>query len=1517
MSNAPAQYIMPEEEGEDICDQIERLAMEAFEEDPGSYPRPSFGWGKGSMHTAVPPQIDINFSGSQFETWQRQWEAFLNGCCNNVHPTKVAAFIKAKLDEAMSKNLQNWIYSQQTLRNAKPSAIIRAIKDRVFDRASVLTIVYRTLLKIQGEREPIEDIIVENNEVIRHFLAVYGRAEEALGVLMLLVRCRTLEIRQKLLQDQDRSYDDLCQLAKNYEAQHLHAANIYNIAATTIHQTHNVDETLYAGQPGRGRGQFRGRGGQRGGRGGNRGGQGGFQKRSGRSTSSSRSKSQTRGCGRCGDENRHPQDQCPAAGKTCKRCQKVGHFSHVCRSTLNNSGSSHRSQSRGRDSTKKTGPNSGQSNTVEEDVSWIGMIELQENEEQNQNLNTLVKEEEETPKAVISPKKRWIEQANAATTPKNVVKADNNVTPLSTINATLADTAGHQVEVEGLPDTGANVNIMPLSIAKKFNVKKGSFKGPKCANGASMNVIGTVTTDVIANDVMVTDVHWRVSDAHRLIMGQSLVKQLGLIPEDFPFIQVNQATAGNEEPSTLEATTTPVEICNDAEINALATKYPEIFCGRVTLMKGKPAKIELSPDAIPTSAGHFRTIADALLEPLKREIDTQMDAGILTKLEEKPDASKYWLHPIVVVPKKGTKDVRLCVDFKKLNKFCLRPTNPQKTPLETVRSLPKGERYFAVFDALKGYHQVPLDEESQMKTAFYTPFGIYAYKSLPMGYAASQDIFTDRFGNAVDSVVQARVTEDCLITATDRPMFLRRIEAFFQKCKEHGIVLGKKKCQIGSEVIFGGFKLDSSGYSLDPALHDAIRKFPPPTTITELRSFMGLINQTTTFTDKIAECVTPLKDLLKKKSDFVWTGEHQEIFEKAREELANVKHLAYFDHRRKTRLYTDASRLNGLGFVLKQLQDDQTWRVVQAGSRFLTSAETRYAMVELELLAIAWACKKAAPFVEGIDFKIFTDHKPLIPILNDYALSDIENKRLQRLKMKLEGLRFEAHHIAGKQNVEADAYSRAPANQPTKEDEIDEEELSAIKTSTEVLEQLNMVTEEDAKDATALRCHAFEANMVDLLAEEIRLAGETDEEYRQLKVWMYGSKHPPPQDVVEPNMEVYVKEWGHLYFDENGLICHDGRVLIPKVLRPRYLEYLVQLHASAGKMKARARKTIWWPFMNKHIDDKARSCPTCIERSPSKRPEPTKPRSPAQYPFQILHADLAQYGGVQFLIVIDQFSGWPTVRRLGRDAPTSKIIEEFMKISEQFGLPETIFSDGGPQFTSKEFEDFVKVLKIDHDTSSPHYPQSNGIAENGVKAMKRLLHCTFDPKAGTVNPEWMKSMLLYRNTPWGPSKLSPAEVLFGRVLRDGIVASKDQYIPKHKAAVEKGIFEVRRYKDNLIAMDLRPGKSFMTGESVVVQDHVTKRWTIKAVIDGPGKNDREYWVKTEAGGRLRRNRRFIRRAATPRLPIITPEDINSTPREPKKLRFDANVKDETNAKEKLPRRSSRKRRPVQRYQAQK
>jgi len=1476
LGNIPKQYVREEGHKEDICDAIESAAMEAYNNDRGHYgPPPAFGWGRGNMSTREPPKIDLNTTGSQFEAWMRQWEAHLNSCTNDVHPLKVRAFLKAQLDKAMTVGLSSWVYSQANLKDARPSEIIQAVKNRVFDRASVLTMAYKTLMRMQGDKEPIENVVMENNEVIRHFLAVYDNAENALGVLFLLIRCRTLQIRQRLLQDQEKSYDQLVQVAKNFEAQQGHAKDLYNIATSTIQQTHQTEQNeanVVHRNQGKNCGKSRGR--------------------SQSNWNRSRSRSKNPNCGWCGTaNNRHPKEQCPARDKTCGKCKKIGHFTKVCRSR--DRSQSLPDQQRGRSTEARSGPNSRnwqQGNEVETQSNElnIGMLEM----------DSRGSEEIEQTKTA---------QANTVQLkPKKNKKADNTIIPLSTVTAHLSDSSGHQTEVQALPDTGANVNIMPIETAKKFKYNKQDAKGPKCANGAQLHVVGEVITDVIVNDVMITDVKWHVADAHRLILSRKLIQQLGLIPSEFPFVQANNLENGNktEEQNNTQmgSSTAPqnIVVCNDDEVNRIASKYPEVFCGKVTMMKGQPATIELSPDATPTSIGHFRTISDAYLQPLKKELDTQVEAGIIEKLENKPEAAKYWLHPIVVVPKKGTQDIRLCVDFRKLNKFCLRPVNPQKTPLETVRSLPKGEKYFAVCDALKGYHQVPLDEESKLKTAFYTPFGIYVYRSLPMGYAASQDIFTDRFGNAVDDLVQARVTEDCLITATDRQMFLKRIENFFKRCKEAGIVLNHKKVQIGSEVVFGGFKLNEEGYCLDPSLHDAIRKFPTPTNLTELRSFLGLINQTTSFTDKIAELASPLKELLKKKVDFVWTPEHQEAFEKARKELAEVKNLAYFDHRRPTKLFTDASRLNGLGFVVKQLQEDHTWRTVQAGSRFLTSAETRYAMVELELLAIAWACKKAAPFLEGIKFLILTDHKPLLPILNDYSLAEIENKRLQRLRMKLNGLRYEAHWVQGKENVEADALSRAPACQPTPEDEIDEEEIAELKTSKEAIAVLSCI--EVNNEWIQPECPEFEACMVDQMAEEIRIAGEKDEDYRIVKGWL-SQKYPPPRTAIEPQVDPYYRELERFSIDDNGLLCYEDRVVVPKPLRARYLDYLVNLHASPEKMKSRARKSIWWPFMANDISHKWRTCETCVERSPSVKKEPTKPRAPTSYPFQVVHMDLASYSGHQFLITVDQFSGWPVVKHLGKDAPTSRITQCLLQMFEQFGLPENIFSDGGPQFTSFEFQEFCDKWQISHETSSPHHPQSNGIAENAVKAMKKLLHCTYDPKTGSVlNDEWVKAIMLYKNTPWGPSKLSPSEVLFGRILRDGVVAKFEEYLPKHQEAVKKRRDEVQRYIDGIQKLRSQQ-KPLQKGEPVFVQDPQTKRWTLKGVIIGPGKNEREYMVQMQNGGRWRRNRKFLKRQGV--AVKATQPSVDNTASGDRKVRFS----------DEEPRRSTRVRHQPDRFQA--
>ncbi len=155
--------------------------------------------------------------------------------------------------------------------------------------------------------------------------------------------------------------------------------------------------------------------------------------------------------------------------------------------------------------------------------------------------------------------------------------------------------------------------------------------------------------------------------------------------------------------------------------------------------------------------------------------------------------------------------------------------------------------------------------------------------------------------------------------------------------------------------------------------------------------------------------------------------------------MAVIPDLAFYDPSRPTSLAVDASLLNGLGFILKQQNESGTWHVVQAVSRFLRPPETRYAMIELECLAASWGMKQSRQFLEGLpNFELVTDHRPLVPILNDYALDKLDNPWLLRLRVKMARYNFTARWIPGHRNIEADALSRSPISPGAPSDELGE-----------------------------------------------------------------------------------------------------------------------------------------------------------------------------------------------------------------------------------------------------------------------------------------------------------------------------------------------------------------------------------------------------------------------------------------------------------------------------------------------
>ena len=180
------------------------------------------------------------------------------------------------------------------------------------------------------------------------------------------------------------------------------------------------------------------------------------------------------------------------------------------------------------------------------------------------------------------------------------------------------------------------------------------------------------------------------------------------------------------------------------------------------------------------------------------------------------------------------------------------------------------------------------------------------------------------------------------------------------------------------------------GYQVDPSITAAITLFTSPTTHTELSSFLGLVTQLTSGTNTIAELITPFRPLLSTKNEFMWTTEHDQALTKVKECLMTTPVLAFFDVTKATRICTDASR-QGLGFIMQQQTAEGQWYLIQAGSCSLTDAEARYAVIELELLAIMWAIWKCRVFLMGMQhFDVITEHNPLISILNHQTLTILD-----------------------------------------------------------------------------------------------------------------------------------------------------------------------------------------------------------------------------------------------------------------------------------------------------------------------------------------------------------------------------------------------------------------------------------------------------------------------------------------------------------------------------------------------
>ena len=454
------------------------------------------------------------------------------------------------------------------------------------------------------------------------------------------------------------------------------------------------------------------------------------------------------------------------------------------------------------------------------------------------------------------------------------------------------------------------------------------------------------------------------------------------------------------------------------------------------LMSGTPPlELFINKDARPVACHKPSQIPIHFKDQVEKELRRDVKLGVLEEVP--PNTPTTWCSRMVIQTKKSGKPRRV-IDLQPVNKCAVRQTYSGGSPFEIVSEVPPNT-FRTTMDAWNGYHSVPIKEEDRDVTTFITPWGRFRYRTTPQGFLAAQDGYNHRFDLITrDFEHKRRCVDDSIIWGdTIEEIFLRTCE-YLSLTGNAGIIMNPEKFVFGRKKLeFIGFELTEEGIEPSKEILKSIKNFPKLKNLPGIRSWFGLVEQVSWAFSK-TEVMSPIRHLLSPNVEFNWDDEIDRAFEASKDMIIEAikKGVRTFDPAKTTCLATDWCT-EGIGFCLLQktctCKDltptccKQGWKLVFCGSRFTSPAESRYSPVEGETLAVAWSLRKARYYVAGCEGLIIAvDHKPLLGLLNDKALDQIENNRLCKLKEKTMSYRFNITHVPGLKNKIADAESRYP-----------------------------------------------------------------------------------------------------------------------------------------------------------------------------------------------------------------------------------------------------------------------------------------------------------------------------------------------------------------------------------------------------------------------------------------------------------------------------------------------------------
>jgi hypothetical protein len=756
-----------------------------------------------------------------------------------------------------------------------------------------------------------------------------------------------------------------------------------------------------------------------------------------------------------------------------------------------------------------------------------------------------------------------------------------------------------------------------------------------------------------------------------------------------------------------------------ASVKQLCLKYKDIFSASVKVDPARVSPFEIEVDGtewkIPASRRAPRPQSHEKTAALKGMVEDMLRLGVI-RHSNAAHASQ-----VLLVVKKNTKKLRLCIDYRELNEICKTDSWPIPNVLDLLNRIgDKKPKFFGIMDLTSGYHQAPLYPDSRKLSAFVTAFGIFEWNRVPMGLKAAGSYFqrtmvTQVLAGLIFNICECYL-DDVITYGESEGEFVTNLEAVFARLRQFNVTLNPAKCKFGmSEIEYVGHVINVEGRTFTRDKLDSVVNFPKPKSQKDMKSCLGLANYFRLHIRNHTEVVGPLEATVnpyKKGQPIHWDTTMDKAFEDIKAMIDVCPKLYFFNPTAPVFLQTDAS-MRGIGAYLFQVVDG-----VEVPVEFLSKAfsreQTRWSTPEQEAYAIFYALRKWNHLLQDVKFTLQTDHRNLL-----YMNRLDSSAKVRRWKMLIQEYDFMIEHIPGVNNIVADAFSRL---------------------CPEPVEQVNPGEEAiHTEYAAFLEEMALDDAVLDTYTGPDKLKGVE-------QLWALDDEKSGPGPVVTLSQSIY----DQIQQVHNSTAGHGG------------------VRRTLAKLKANGAG---FPHMEGVVKKFITECPLCQKTSQRKVASTTLPFTLATtIAMQSLSVDSIgplpedEEGYKHILVIVDKFSRWVSLYPL-RTLEAQETADALIQHCGIFGAPARIDTDGGSQFKSV-VDEVISIIGARHHVAIAHSHQESGIVERANKeVMRHLRGFMFEQ---SVEAGW-KSYLPFTQRICNSEVVqhmgvSPAQIIFGAAI---------------------------------------------------------------------------------------------------------------------------------------------------------